>query len=126
MKALSKVSVGVPAVVFIGMGLAWWVAPGTASQMLGMPLLTGAGLSSQIADLASFFLTLGGSMLIGLISGNRTWFLPPILLLGLAIVGRWVAWLAHGADFAARMVAVEAFVLTILVIHGRAPGGSKR
>lgn len=126
MKALSKVSVGVPAVVFIGMGLAWWVAPGTASQMLGMPLLTGAGLSSQIADLASFFLTLGGSMLIGLISGNRTWFLPPILLLGLAIVGRCVAWLAHAADFAARMVAVEAIVLTILVIHGRAPGGSKR
>lgn len=125
MKTVSKVSLGVPAVVFIGMGLAWWITPGTASLMLGMPLLTGAGLSSQIADLASFFLTLGVSMLIGLISGNRTWFFPPILLLGLAIIGRCVAWLAHGADFAARMMAVEAIVLTILVIHARAPGEPK-
>ncbi|HAH10729.1 MAG TPA: hypothetical protein DCL54_03520 [Alphaproteobacteria bacterium] len=120
MSAVLKVIAGVPALGFVLVGIAWWIAPEFAAKMLGMELLAGVGLSSQIADLASFFLTLGGTILIGLVTANRVWLYPPIMLLGLAIVGRLIAWHFHGAALATDMIAVEAVVTTILLLNVRA------
>ena len=118
--AVLKILAGLPALGFVIVGLAWWIAPEFAGAPLGMDLLSGAGLSTQIADLAAFFLTLGGTILIGLVSGNRVWFFPPIMLLAIAIVGRLIAWLAHGADLTFDMIAIEAVVVAILVFNVRA------
>ncbi len=115
-----KVLAGLPALVFIMVGLAWWIAPQFVGTQFRMDLLGGAGLSTQIADLAAFFLTLGGTILIGLASGNRVWLYPPIMLLAFAIVGRLIAWLVHGADLTIDMIAVEAVVIAILVSNVRA------
>ncbi len=115
-----KVSAGLPALVFVVVGLAWLIAPEFTGSQFRMDLLDGAGLSTQIGDLAAFFLTLGGTILIGLASGNRVWFYPPIMLLGFAIVGRLIAWLAHGAALTLDMIAVEAVVIAILVFNVRA------
>jgi len=115
-----KVLAGLPALVFVIVGLAWWIAPQFVGMQFRMDLLGGAGLSTQIADLAAFFLTLGGTILIGLATGNRVWFYPPIMLLAFAIVGRLIAWLVHGADLTVDMIAVEAVVIGILVANVRA------
>jgi len=88
MSAVLKIMAGIPALSFVLVGLAWWINPEFAARPLGMELLDGTGLSSQIADLAGFFLTLGGTILIGLVSANRVWLYPPMMLLGFAIVGR--------------------------------------
>jgi hypothetical protein len=40
-------------------GVGWWVAPGFVGAQLGTTLLSGAGLGTQIGDLAPAFLTLG-------------------------------------------------------------------
>lgn len=106
-----------PALGFVLVGLVWWVAPESAGTLLGMELLSGAGLSTQIADLAAFFLALGGTILIGLFSANRVWLYPPIMLLGFAILGRLIAWLFHGAVLALGMIAVEAVVIAILLFN---------
>ena len=45
--------------LFLLMGLQWLVDPTSAAAGLGMSLLTGHGLSTQIGDLASFFLVVG-------------------------------------------------------------------
>ena len=45
--------------LFLLMGLQWLVDPTTAAAGLGMSLLSGHGLSTQIGDLASFFLVVG-------------------------------------------------------------------
>jgi hypothetical protein len=119
--AVLKVMAAVPALGFLAVGLAWWIAPALAGSRLGMDLLGGLGLSTQIADLASFFLTLGAAILIGLLSDDRVWLYPPMMLLGFAIIGRLVAWRFHGADFAGAMIAVEACVLAILVLNVRVP-----
>jgi hypothetical protein len=111
---------GLPALVFVLVGLAWWIAPGFAGSHFRMDLLSGAGLSTQIADLAAFFLTLGGTILMGLASGARVWFYPPIMLLALALVGRLIAWLVHGAALTLDMIAVEAIVIVILVFNVKA------
>jgi hypothetical protein len=118
--AVLKIMAGIPALSFVLVGLAWWIAPEFAAKPLGMELLGGAGLSTQIADLAAFFLTLGGSILMGLASGNRVWLYPPIMLLGFAIVGRLIAWIFHGADLAIDMIAAEAIVIAVLVFNVRA------
>jgi len=117
---LLRTLAGLPAIGFVVVGLAWWIAPQFAGTHLRMDLLGGAGLSTQIADLAAFFLTLGGTILIGFVSGNRIWFYPPIMLLGFAIVGRLIAWLAHGAELTIDMIAAEAVVIAILVFNVRA------
>ena len=114
-----KAIVGLPGVVFVAIGLIWLVAPGFAASQLGMTLLTGVGLSTQIGDLASFFLVMGGSILIALYTGQRVWLYPPVMLLGFAAFGRVVAWAFHGAAFAIDMIAVEVIVAGLLFMASK-------
>lgn len=114
-----KAIAGLPGVVFVAIGLIWLVAPGFAASQLGMTLLTGVGLSTQIGDLASFFLVMGGSILIALYMGQRVWLYPPVMLLGFAAFGRVVAWAFHGAAFAIDMIAVEVIVAGLLFIASK-------
>ncbi len=119
MNRLLQIAMGLPALAFVVLGAAWWVVPDFAGKQLGMELLSGAGLSTQIADLASFFLTLGICMLMGLATGRRVWLYPAVLLLSIAIIGRLIAWLFHGADLTLAMIAVEVIVITLLVAASR-------
>ncbi|MEO0606520.1 MAG: hypothetical protein AAF211_34150, partial [Myxococcota bacterium] len=81
-----------------------------------MALLDGVGLSTQIGDLGAFFLTLGTCMLAGLTTGQRVWYYPAILLLGLAAIGRTLAWLFHGAALAYDLIAVEVVLAVVLFV----------
>lgn len=114
-----KVLAGIPAIAFVLLGLAWWIVPDVAADQLGMNLLSDLGLSSQIGDVASFFLTLGACILIGIITNNRIWLYPAIMLLTLATIGRFIAWFFHDAAFATQMIAVEWVVLAILLFASR-------
>jgi len=119
MQGLLRIAAGIPATVFLVVGLAWLVAPGFVSGQMRMPLLTGDGLSTQIADLASFFLTLGGSILIALVTGRALWLYPAILLLTFGAAGRVIAWAAHGASLPPDMIAVEVVVAGLLTVLAR-------
>ena len=119
MTSVLKIAAAVPASAFILLGLAWWVIPGFAGQQLGMVLLTDVGLTSQIADLASFFLTAGVCALIGLATGRALWLYPAIMLLAVAMVGRLIAWAFHGGALTLDMMAVEAIVITIFFLASR-------
>lgn len=114
-----KLAAGLPAAAFLLLGLSWWIVPDFASAQLGMTLLGGIGLSSQIGDLASFFLTLGACILIGTATGKPFWLYPAIMLLTLATVGRLLAWAFHGAALATQMIAVEWIVLAVLFLLSR-------
>ena len=82
---------------------------------LGMPLLEGVGLSTQIGDLGAFFT--GGALfiLIGIMVQKRSWFYASAILLGLTAVFRVLAWLLHGATFATQMIAVEVIVTALVL-----------
>jgi len=107
MKRSLRVVVALPALLFVVMGLRWLVNPAGIAPELGLDLQTGLGLSSQVGDPSAFFLVAGLSVLIGLVTQRRTWFYPAVLLLLFAAVGRMVAWVLHGADFALQMIVVE-------------------
>lgn len=114
MRIVLSFALGASGVLFVLIGATWFVAPTVAADLLGMGLFSGVGLSSQIADLASFFLTVGVCVLLGLMTGNRVWFYPAIMLLGFAVGGRLLAWLAHGAALTIDMIAVEVVTVTVL------------
>lgn len=122
MRKIWKIGASLPAVGFILTGLGWLLAPGLVSEQLRMPLLEGDGRSTQIGDLAAFFLTMGGAILIALRTNRSVWLYPPIMLLLFAATGRVIAWLAHGAGLTLDMMLVELVVAGALFMLARKMG----
>lgn len=109
-------------VVFTIQGLLWLGAPARAAEGLGMPLLDGIGRSTQIGDLAAFFLVAGGTMLLGARPGRAALLYVPAALFACAALGRSLAWLAHDAGFAGVFIGVELALAALLVAAARAAG----
>ena len=65
-------------ILFVFNGLMWLISPGEIASSLGMPLLTGHGLSTQIGDLASFFLVVGIFTLLGAYTKKTYWLYAPL------------------------------------------------
>ncbi len=119
MNKLLKLMVLLPAILFVITGIRWLVAPAEIATNFGLTLAEGIGLSTQIGDLASFFLTLGSCMLLALIIERRSWYYPPMMLLAIATLGRIVAWLLHDATLAVGPIMVEVVVALILLLASR-------
>ncbi len=115
MRWLLKVPVVLVGILMLSMGLRWLLAPSGVATELGMPLLEGVGLATQIGDLSAFFLTIGLCILLGLSTGRTHWFYPAIMLLSLTALGRVLAWLLHDAVLTAPAIVVEV-VSSILLI----------
>ncbi|MFK8021402.1 MAG: hypothetical protein AB8B86_16690 [Pseudomonadales bacterium] len=119
MNKVLKLLVLLPAILFIVMGIRWLIAPAGVAPGLGLTLEEGLGLSTQVGDMAGFFLTLGSCMLIAIITERRSWFYPPMMLLAITAIGRILAWLLHDAALAGSQIMVEVIVAVILLIASR-------
>ncbi|MFN8640217.1 MAG: hypothetical protein U0802_00595 [Candidatus Binatia bacterium] len=108
-------------VLFTLQGLGWVFVPHRAAAQLGMPALDGLARSTQFGDFAAFFLVLGGSILVGCQPGRARVLYFPAAMLGTAAVCRILAWLLHGAAFAALFIAVETIGALVLRAAARAP-----
>lgn len=114
-----KLLVMLAAILFLVMGVRWLVAPAGVASDFGLTLSDGIGLSSQIGNMAGFFLLLGSCMLIALISGHRSWYYPPMMLLAITALGRTVAWLLHDATLAVSQIMTEVVVAIFLLLASR-------
>jgi len=114
-----KLLILLPAIFFIVTGVRWLVAPAGVAPMFELTLDEGIGLSSQVGDMAGFFLTLGSCILIALISGRQTWYYPAIMLLAITALGRIVAWLVHDASLPLDLIAPEIIIALILFVASR-------
>lgn len=115
MNKILRVLVALPAILFVVIGLRWIIDPAGAAAELGMTLLQGLGRSSQIGDVGAFFLSCGIMILLALVTGKRSWFQAPALMLSLVAVYRILAWLLHDAALAPDMIAVEVIVASLLL-----------
>ena len=118
MKIVLRVVVGLLGALFFVMGLQWILSPANIAESLGMPLLEGVGLSTQIGDLGSFFITVGAMTLIGAITTTRHWFYAPSMLLLVAALYRTLSTLLYGAPFVISAIAVEVVVGLFLIFAG--------
>ncbi len=114
MNKLRKFLPVLPATIFIFMGIRWLANPEAAAQAQFMPLLEGMALSSQIADIGALFFCMGGMILLGLITQNKTWFQATVFMLLTIAFMRIVAWLFHDAALAIPMIVVELVMSTVL------------
>lgn len=119
MKKVLSVIIALPAVMFVMTGLRWLVDPATAAAQFGMPLLDGIGLSTQIGDLAAFFIAGGMFVFIALITSKRSWYYPPIMLVGFTALFRVLAWLLHDATLAVQMIVPEIVIAVLLLAASR-------
>lgn len=119
MNRVLKLLVLLLSILFLVTGLRWLVAPAGVAPQFGLTLDHGVGLSSQVGDMSAFFLLLGICMLTALVSGRRSWYYPPIILLSLTAVGRILAWLLHDAALAVDLIAPEIIVSVILLVASR-------
>src|SRR6185436_8816274 len=101
MHARLRLAITLIGAFFALQGVAWLVDPARVAAGLGMPLLDGLARSTQVGDLASFFLVAGITMLLGSRDGRSQLLYVPAALIGGAAVTRTLAWLWQGADFAA-------------------------
>ena len=118
MKNFLRVLAGFFGAFFLLMGLRWIIDPSSAAASLIMPLLDGAGLSTQIGDVGSFFVTIGAMTLIGAIKQERHWLYAPSMLLLVAALYRVLSTLLHGAAFAFPLIAIEIIVGLFLIFAG--------
>ena len=118
MKNFLRVLAGFFGAFFLLMGLRWIIDPSSAAASLSMPLLEGAGLSTQIGDVGSFFITIGAMTLIGVIKQKRHWLYAPSMLLLVAALYRVLSTVLYGAAFAFSPIAIEIIVGLFLIFAG--------
>ena len=118
MKNVLRIVAGLVGILFFLNGLQWIISPANVAESLGMPLLEGVGLSTQIGDLGSFFITVGAMTLIGAITTTRHWFYAPSMLLLVAALYRTLSTLLYGAPFVMSAIVVEVVVGLFLIFAG--------
>ena len=118
MKNVLRIVAGLVGILFFLNGLQWIISPANVAASLGMPLLEGVGLSTQIGDLGSFFITIGAMTLIGAITTTRHWFYAPSMLLLVAALYRTLSTILYGAPFVMSAILVEVVVGLFLIFAG--------
>jgi len=118
MKNVLRVIAGLVGILFFLNGLQWIISPANVAASLGMPLLDGVGLSTQIGDLGSFFITVGAMTLIGAITTTRHWFYAPSMLLLVAALYRTLSTILYGAPFVMSAIIVAISVGLFLIFAG--------
>ena len=118
MKNVLRVIAGLAGTLFFLNGLQWITNPASVAGSLGMPLLEGVGLSTQIGDLGSFFITVGAMTLIGAITTTRHWFYAPSMLLLVAALYRTLSTILYGAPFVMSAIVVEISIGLFLIFAG--------
>ena len=118
MKNVLRIVAGLIGILFFLNGLQWIISPANVAASLGMPLLEGVGLSTQIGDLGSFFITVGAMTLIGAITTTRHWFFAPSMLLLVAAAYRTLSAVLYGAPFVMSAIIVEVVVGLFLIFAG--------
>lgn len=101
------------AFVFLLLGLRWWLDPAGASSEFGMTLSSGVGLSTEVGDISSLFLTGSLFTFISVARRESQWLYAPLALVVLAASGRIIAWLLHDAAFATQFILTEVVIALI-------------
>ena len=105
--------------MMLSIGIRWLVDPAGAAAGLDLPLLEGAARSTQIGDLAAFFLMAGGCALYGILGGRPGPLLAAATLVGLTAICRTLAWLLQDAAFATQHIGAEVVMTTLFLLAHR-------
>ena len=112
-----KFLVLVPGLMMLSNAVMFVLSPADVAGDLGMPLLEGIGLSTQLADLGAFFTFSALLIFYGVLNLKGEYLRITALLLGLAAILRVIAWGVNDAAFATDLIVAE-IVLVIWLLVG--------
>jgi len=114
-----KIIAAVPGIPMLVNALMFILQPGTVTADLGMPLLEGVGLSTQLADLGAFFTFSALLIFYGVLKSKGQYLRIVALLLGLTALLRAVAWLVNDAALASTLIGAEILLVVWLWISAK-------
>lgn len=108
MKTMNRILVSLITILFIAIGLEFWIAPEQAAQQFGIEAIRNAGIMSVRADLGGLFLALGILCGVGVWTRRRAGLVAAALVLATILVGRTVGWFFDGqVEIGAREFVIE-------------------
>ena len=119
MEKTLKIITGLAGALFALIGLGWVIKPAAIAAEIGLPLLEGTALNTQIGDMGAFFFAGGVITLLGVLTGKRQWYYAAALLIGSAGVFRVLAFTVQGATLPIDKLIVEIVVLGILLASAK-------
>ena len=102
----------VPGLLMLQGGLNFLINPEQQVTSLGMTLMDGVGRSTQLGDLAAFFISCAIFIFMGAALSKGRWLYAGAMLLGGAAIMRILAALVAGAEMATQFIVAE-LVMTV-------------
>ena len=120
MRTVLRVIIGLIGLFNITIGLGFLLAPEKLAAAFFLEPLGTQGMATLRADFPGFFIGASVFALLGAWSGQARPLLVPILMLSLALFGRFVSLALDGtASTAAQPMIAEAVMITLLVLGWR-------
>ncbi|MEO2174037.1 MAG: hypothetical protein ABGY96_08050 [bacterium] len=102
-----RVIAAVPGLVMLQGGVSFLINPEQQVSNLGMTLLDGVGRSTQLGDLAAFFIGSAVFIFMGAVLSKGRWLYAGAMLIGGAAMMRILAALVAGAEMATQFIVAE-------------------
>ncbi len=127
---IHRIAVTLFTLIFVGLGLEFWVVPEQAAHRFGVEAVRAAGLSALRADLGGLFVALAVLCGAAAWTRSRSWFLAAALVVAAIVIGRSIGWIVDGrAGGGLLEMGVEVGALAALVAGARgarSPDGSEK
>jgi hypothetical protein len=120
MRSILRLVIGLIGVFNIAIGLGFLLAPEKLAQAFFIEPMGIQGMATLRADFPGFFIGAAVFALVGAWSGQARPLLVPMLMLGLALFGRFVSLAIDGmAPTAIQPMVAEAVMITVLLLGWR-------
>lgn len=115
MKAITRILVALIALMFLTVGVAFWVVPEEAAQQFGIEVVRGVGLINVRADLGGLFIGMGLLCGAGAITRRRGGVIATAVILAAVVVGRTAGWFLDGhSEIGVTELTVELIALALV------------
>lgn len=123
MQKLTRTLVGAAGLLALLMAVGFWIRPVALAGKLGLQPMGDLGLASLRADLGGFFGAAGALALLAALRNRRDLLTAPLMLIGVALTGRFVSLAITGPSPALiQPMVVEAVLLAIMGLGYRTLG----
>ena len=115
MNRVARIVVCLPGAMLLANAFGWIINPTLAAERLGMPILEGLALSTQIGNSGALFLSSAIMIFIGAWTQKTTWLIAAAIAMGATMLMRMIAYAAHEAELASQFITVELLIVAVLV-----------
>lgn len=123
MKIILNVATALAGLLFLALGLAFFVAPSRIAPQFGLAVSESASYATLRADFGALFFAIGIFSLMGLRKSARIWLAVPVALLGIILLGRIAGLLIDGRSAqSVQSLVVELAAFAILAANWAASG----